>query len=171
VTRVFVGLGSNQGDSVRLLGRAQAALDELPKTALVRCSDYYLTAPVGDRDQPDFVNAVVELETDLEPLALLRGMQRIENRLGRRRDPARRWGPRPIDLDLLLFDREIVREPELTVPHPRMAERAFVLEPLAELVPELEVPGLGRVSRLRSGLDSSGVRRLHEEVPDSGDGR
>ncbi len=171
MTRVFVGLGSNLGDSVRLFERAQAALDKLPKTLLVRCSDYYRTTPVGDRHQPDFLNAVVELKTCLEPVELLRGMQRIENGLGRRRESTRRWGPRTIDLDLLLFGRQTVCESELTVPHPRMAERAFVLEPLAELAPDLEVPGLGRISRLRNRLDSSGVCRLHEDVSDSGDGR
>lgn len=171
MTRAFVGLGSNQGDSRRLLGCARAALGGLPQTAVVRCSHVYRTAPVGDPDQPDFLNAIVEIETALEPLALLRGMQRIEIELGRTRDPDRRWGPRTIDLDLLLFGHAVVREQDLTVPHPRMGERAFVLEPLAELAPDLEIPGLGRLSELRARLDASGVRVLRPESTDPGAGR
>jgi 2-amino-4-hydroxy-6-hydroxymethyldihydropteridine diphosphokinase len=143
----------------------------LPQTAVVRCSHVYRTAPVGDPDQPDFLNAIVEIETVLEPLALLRGMQRIEIELGRTRDPDRRWGPRTIDLDLLLFGHAVVREQDLTVPHPRMGERAFVLEPLAELAPDLEIPGLGRLSELRARLDASGVRILRPESTDPGAGR
>ena len=171
MTRAFVGLGGNQGDSFRVLEQAQTALDELPHTVLVRRSHYYRTAPVGDSDQPDFLNAVVVVETGLAPLALLRAMQRIESQLGRTRERTRRWGPRTIDLDLLLFGHEVIREQDLTVPHPRMGERAFVLEPLAELAPDQEVPGLGRVSQLRRRLEASGVRRLQEHAPDPGDGR
>ncbi|MBS3823512.1 MAG: 2-amino-4-hydroxy-6-hydroxymethyldihydropteridine diphosphokinase [Wenzhouxiangellaceae bacterium] len=171
MTRAFVGLGSNQGDSRRLLGRAWAALGGLPQTAVVRRSHVYRTAPVGDPDQPDFLNAIVEIETVLEPLTLLRGMQRIEIELGRTRDPDRRWGPRTIDLDLILFGHAVVREQDLTVPHPRMGERAFVLEPLAELAPDLEIPGLGRLSELRARLDASGVRVLRPESTDPGAGR
>ena len=171
MTRAFVGLGSNQGQSFELLQQAKNALDDLPKTALVRSSHFYRTAPVGDREQSDFLNAVVELDTGLDPRALLHAMQRIENALGRVREPGRRWGPRTIDLDLLLFGHEVVREQDLTVPHPRMGERAFVLEPLAEIAPGLEIPGLGRVSELRAQLDASGMQRLHEDCPDSEDGR
>ena len=171
MTRVFVGLGSNQGESFGLLERATEALGDLPQTALVCSSQFYRTAPVGDTEQPDFLNAVVELDTGLNPHVLLCAMQRIENELGRAREPGRRWGPRTIDLDLLVFDHDIVRERDLTVPHPRMGERAFVLEPLAELAPDLEIPGLGRVSELRSRLDVSGVRRLRKYAPGSGDCR
>lgn len=168
MTRAFVGLGSNQGDSFALLAAARAALDGLPRTALVECSRYYRTAPVGDLGQPEFLNAVAELETALEPLSLLRGMQRIESDLGRTRNPDRRWGPRTIDLDLLLFDHAVVHEQDLTVPHPRMGERAFVLEPLAELAPELEIPGLGRLPDLRARLDASGVRPVRSPSVDPG---
>lgn len=171
MTGVFVGLGSNQGESFGLLERAQIALGGLAHTALVRRSSYYRTAPVGDPDQPDFLNAVVELETGLDPLALLGAMQGIENALGRTREPGRRWGPRTIDLDLLLFGRQVVCEQDLNVPHPRMGERAFVLEPLAELAPGLEIPGLGRLAEVRARLDSSGVRRLPEASSDAGDGK
>lgn len=171
MTRAFVGLGSNQGDSFALLEAARTALDSLPQTALIRCSRYYRTEPVGDAEQPEFLNAVAELETVLKPLALLRGMQRIEIELGRARDPDRRWGPRTIDLDLLLFGHAVVREQDLTVPHPRMGERAFVLEPLAELAPDLEIPGLGRLSDLRARLDASGVRLVRGPSTDPGAGR
>lgn len=171
MTGVFVGLGSNQGESFWLLERAQIALGGLAHTALVRRSSYYRTAPVGDPDQPDFLNAVVELETGLDPLALLGAMQGIENALGRMRETGRRWGPRTIDLDLLLFGQQVVCEQNLNVPHPRMGERAFVLEPLAELAPGLEIPGLGRLAEVRARLDRSGVRRLHEASSDAGDGK
>lgn len=171
MTRAFVGLGSNQGDSRRLLERAWTALGGLPQTAVVRRSQVYRTAPVGDPDQPDFLNAVVEIETALEPTALLQSLQRIECDLGRIREPGRRWGPRTIDLDLLLFGHAVVREQDLTVPHPRMGERAFVLEPLAELAPDLEIPGLGRLSELRARLDASGVRVLRPDSTDPGAGR
>ena len=168
MTRAFVGLGSNQGDSHRQLDRALAALAELPRSVLTRCSPRYWTAPVGEPEQPDFLNAVAELDTALEPLDLLRRMHRIEDDLGRVRDPDRRWGPRTIDLDLLLFGHAVIRQAELVVPHPRMARRAFVLKPLADLVPKLEVPGLARVAELLDGLDAGGVRCAQPDPPDKG---
>ena len=157
MTRAFIGLGSNQGDCCHRIDQALAALSELPRSALIRCSPRYWTAPVGDPDQPNFLNAVAELETALEPLALLRRMQKVEDDLGRVRDPARRWGPRTIDLDLLLFGHCVIRLADLVVPHPRMACRAFVLKPLADLVPRLEIPGMGRVADLLAETDSSGI--------------
>lgn len=158
MTRAFIGLGSNQGASGRHLDQALAALDELPRGTLVRCSPRYTTAPVGDADQPDFLNAVAELETALAPDVLLRRMQKIEDDLGRVRDSERRWGPRTIDLDLLLFGRAVIRQSDLVVPHPRMADRAFVLKPLADLMPQLDIPGLGQVADLLAGLDTRGIR-------------
>lgn len=161
--RAFIGLGSNQGDSHRLLDRALAELAQLPRSVLVRCSPRYWTTPVGDADQPEFLNAVVELDTALEPLDLLARMQRIENDLGRARDPDRRWGPRTIDLDLLLFGHAVIRHADLVVPHPRLARRAFVLKPLADLVPKLEVPGLARVVELLDAVDADGIRCAHPD--------
>lgn len=166
MTRAFVGLGSNLGDSRRQLEQALHALDGMPQTSLSRCSACYRTAPVGDPDQPEFLNAVAELDTMLEPLQLLCSMQRIEDQQGRTRDPERRWGPRTIDLDLLLFGHTVIRHPELVVPHPRMGDRAFVLLPLVELAPQLEIPGLGPVSELLADIDTAGVRRLNSESPD-----
>lgn len=168
MTRAFIGLGSNQGDSHQQLDQALTALAELPRSVLIRCSPRYWTAPVGDTDQADFLNAVAELDTALEPQDLLRRMQRIEDDLGRERDPDRRWGPRTIDLDLLLFGHAVIRNAELVVPHPRMARRAFVLKPLADLVPRLEVPGMARVAELLDGLDAGGVRCAQSNAQDEG---
>jgi len=164
MTRAFVGLGSNQGDSHRQLDRALAALAELPRSVLTRCSPRYWTAPVGEPEQPDFLNAVAELDTALEPLDLLRRMHRIEDDLGRVRDPDRRWGPRTIDLDLLLFGHAVIRQAELVVPHPRIASRAFVLKPLADIAPRLQIPGLARVADLLAELDAQGVRRAPDDI-------
>lgn len=169
MTRAFIGLGSNQGDPQRQLDRALELLGGVPKIDLIRCSPRYCTAPVGDPVQPDFLNAVAELETELAPLDLLRQLQKIELDLGRTRDPDRRWGPRTIDLDLLLFGDAVVRETDLFIPHSGIGCRAFVLRPLADLAPELEVPGQGRVSELLAGIDSSGVRPAQGEPPDKSD--
>jgi len=168
MTRAFIGLGSNQGDSHQQLDQALAALAEMPRSALIRCSPRYWTAPVGDSDQPDFLNAVAELDTALEPLDLLRRMHGVEDALGRERDPERRWGPRTIDLDLLLFGHAVIRQADLIVPHPRLARRAFVLKPLADLVPRLQVPGQARVSELLEQLDASGVRSAQPDASDIG---
>lgn len=164
MTRIFIGLGSNQGDSPGQMDQALEALSQLPRSALVRCSPRYWTTPVGDTAQPDFLNAVAELDTALEPMDLLRRMQQIEDHLGRVRDPDRRWGPRTIDLDLLLFGHAVIRHADLVVPHPRLANRAFVLKPLADLVPRLEIPGLARVSDLLADVDAQGVRRAEGDI-------
>jgi len=111
-----------------------------------------LTDPVGYEEQPRFLNGAVELETELSPRELLQRLLEIERRLGRVRDAGPRFGPRTIDLDLLLYGDETVDEPGLTVPHPRLAERRFALEPLAELDPGLEIPGYGPVQALLAGL-------------------
>jgi 2-amino-4-hydroxy-6-hydroxymethyldihydropteridine diphosphokinase len=136
-TGVFVGLGSNLGDRKLNLRRALQRLEELGP---VRASSFRETEPVGVTDQPKFLNAVAELATDLPPRELLERLLEIERGLGRNRATERRWGPRVIDLDLLLFGEETIDEPGLTVPHPRLADRRFVLEPLCELAPELRLP-------------------------------
>jgi 2-amino-4-hydroxy-6-hydroxymethyldihydropteridine diphosphokinase len=127
----YVGVGSNMGDRLENLS---SAVRELARTSGVRCvrsSSVYETAPVGGPEQGDFLNAVVEISTELEPHAVLEALQRIETELGRVR--AERFGPRTIDLDLLLYGDEEIDDPDLTVPHPRMRERAFVVVPLMEL--------------------------------------
>jgi 2-amino-4-hydroxy-6-hydroxymethyldihydropteridine diphosphokinase len=154
LTRVFVGLGSNLGDREGMLRRAVEAVSELPETEVSRVSTLRDTEPVGIVDQPRFLNGVVEIETELSPRELLEGLLAIERSLGRVRSGVPPGGPRTIDLDLLLYGDVRIAEPGLEVPHPRLHERRFVLEPLAELDPALEVPGRGLVEALLAELDS-----------------
>ena len=144
MARVFVGIGSNLGDRAAHMASALALLGELPGTEIVRVSSLIETDPVGPTDQPRFLNGVVELRTDLEPLPLLRALQNIEFELGRTRTA--RWGPRTIDLDVLLYDNTVISSPDLTVPHPEMTRREFVLVPLAEIAPEAVHPVSGRTA-------------------------
>ena len=155
----YVALGSNLDDPRAQVERALAALDQLPQTRCVLRSSLYRSRPFGPVEQPDFVNAVAGLLTSLEPAVLLASLQALETRLGRER-PAVRWGPRRIDLDLLVHGSVRVAQPGLELPHPGIAERAFVLAPLAEIAPDLDVPGVGRVGALLAQLDSSGLERL-----------
>ena len=159
--RVFIGLGSNLQDPGRQVLTALDALARLPETALHRASSHYQTKPVGPIDQPDFINAVAELSTALSAWALLDALHRIETRQGRVR--GQRWGPRTIDLDLLLFGDAVIDTPRLTLPHPRIARRAFVLMPLLELDPGLWIPGQGSAADLLAAVSSDGVRRIVAE--------
>ena len=152
MTRAYVGLGANLGDREQMLRLALERLAAEPSVELVAASQLRETDPVDFLDQPRFLNAAAAVETDLSPRQLLARLQLIECELGRRR-AGRRFGPRVIDLDLLLYGSETVNEPELVIPHPRLHLRRFALEPLAELDPELEVPGKGSVRALLSGLD------------------
>ena len=147
MTTVYVGLGSNLGDREQLV-RAAAEL-----IGAARLSTIIETEPWGYEDQPRFLNAVAEVETGLEPQPFLAHLLDVERRLGRER-VGPQWGPRTIDLDVLLFADRVVDEPGLVVPHPRLHERRFVLEPLAELAPELEIPGNGTVRAALAGLQS-----------------
>jgi 2-amino-4-hydroxy-6-hydroxymethyldihydropteridine diphosphokinase len=142
--QAFVGIGSNQDDPERQVRRAIAALQELPRTDLVVRSSLYRSAPFGPVKQPDFVNAVAQLETELDAAGLFRQLQAIEQRQGRLR--GKRWGPRIIDLDLLVFADQVIGTKVLNVPHPGIAERNFVLLPLQEIAPDLIIPGLGKVA-------------------------
>ena len=141
----YVGLGANLGDRKDTLQAALRLLDDLPEVRIIRRSSLYETAPIGVTEQPEFLNAVVEVETTLPALALLRALLDIENLLGRVR--TLRWGPRVIDLDLLVYGSDLIALPELIVPHPRLWERAFVLTPLAEIAPELVVPGTNQTAK------------------------
>jgi 2-amino-4-hydroxy-6-hydroxymethyldihydropteridine diphosphokinase len=152
MARAFVGLGSNLGDPEELI---RSALDLLAAEAgieVVGVSSLRETDPIGYEDQPRFLNGAAELATELPPQQLLERLLAIERRLGRVRGEGPRFGPRTIDLDLLLYDQETVQEPGLTLPHPRLHERRFALEPLVELDPALEVPGRGPVQALLAGL-------------------
>lgn len=146
MARVFLGLGSNEGDRLAAIDRAAKALGALRGTRLVQMASIRETDPVGGSPQGKFLNTVLELDTPLTPQQLLRSLQAIERDLGRQPSPER-WGPRPMDLDILLYEDRIVEEPCLAIPHPRMHERRFVLEPLAELAPELLHPVFKRTIR------------------------
>jgi 2-amino-4-hydroxy-6-hydroxymethyldihydropteridine diphosphokinase len=147
MARAYVGLGANLGDREASLRRALELLQAAPGIDLVGVSGFRETAPVGYADQPSFLNAAAALDTTLSPRELLDVLLEIELQLGRTRHGPR-FGPRTIDLDLLLHGTTEIDEPGLTVPHPRLHERAFVLEPLAELDPALVIPGRGPVSAL-----------------------
>ena len=152
MTRSFVGLGANLGDPRGQIERALELLAAEDGVELVAVSTLGETEPVGYEDQPAFLNGAAELRTSLSARELLGRLLAIERRLGRVRGEGPRFGPRTIDLDLLLHGDEIVAEPGVVVPHPRLHERRFALEPLAELDPSLEVPGRGPVQALLAGL-------------------
>ena len=141
---VYIALGSNVGDRAEYLREAREQI-ATPELRVLRASSIYETAPRDVEDQPWFLNQVIECETDLFPRQLLSRLQQIERAMGRRRRTAK--GPREIDLDILLFGNSVIKAPELEVPHPRLAERRFVLEPLAELAPEKTHPGTRRTMR------------------------
>jgi 2-amino-4-hydroxy-6-hydroxymethyldihydropteridine diphosphokinase len=156
VARAFVGLGSNLGEREVTLRAAVKRLRALPETEVLNVSSFRDTEPVGYTDQPRFLNAAVELETALSARALLGALLELERAFGRDRSAGPAMGPRTLDLDLLLYGDETIDEPLLTVPHPRLHERRFVLEPLAELDPGLEIPGQGPVQTLVAQLHSAG---------------
>jgi 2-amino-4-hydroxy-6-hydroxymethyldihydropteridine diphosphokinase len=151
----FIGVGANLHEPAAMVRSALGALDRLPGTRVVRRSSLYRTAPVGYLDQPDFINAVAQIETMLDPHQLLSSLLGIEARYGRVR--SERNAPRTLDLDVLLYGDRIIDERGLSVPHPRMHERAFVLVPLAEIAPAVLVPGRGRTADLLSEISADGV--------------
>ena len=151
MTRAYVGLGANLGDRETTLRRAVELLAEEPGIEVAAVSTLRETDPAGLVDQPLFLNGAAAVETSLSPRELLDVLLRIEQALGRVRSGVR-WGPRTVDLDVLVYDDQVVDEPGLRVPHPRLHERRFTLEPLAELAPALEIPGRGQVSELLARL-------------------
>jgi 2-amino-4-hydroxy-6-hydroxymethyldihydropteridine diphosphokinase len=169
-TRAWIGLGANLGDAAASVRAAIDALDALPGTRRVEASRLYRTPAWGRTDQPDFINAVAALDTALGPQALLAALLGLERAAGRVRDPAERWGPRALDLDLLLHGDAVLdlpagdgpagALPALQLPHPQMHLRAFVLAPLAELAPGLVLPGHGRADVLLGALDAGGIEAL-----------
>jgi 2-amino-4-hydroxy-6-hydroxymethyldihydropteridine diphosphokinase len=160
VTRAFIGLGANLGEPQTQVRRGIEALRDLPHTRLVSASSLYRSAPMGYKNQPDFVNAVAEIETSLAPRKLLEELLAIETRFGRARTFPD--APRTLDLDLLLYGDRIIAEPGLTVPHPRMHERAFVLAPLAEIAPEAVVPGKGTAATLLAACKGQDVAKVRD---------
>jgi 2-amino-4-hydroxy-6-hydroxymethyldihydropteridine diphosphokinase len=159
INTVYIGLGSNLADPQSQLRDALTALAQIPNTTLSQVSSLYGSEPLGPSDQPRYVNAVAQLATSLEPLALLDELQRIEMQQGRVRK-AERWGPRTLDLDILLFGNQTIALPRLTVPHYHMHARAFVLYPLAEIQPTLVLPDGRALSQLLASCPREGIEKL-----------
>jgi 2-amino-4-hydroxy-6-hydroxymethyldihydropteridine diphosphokinase len=160
----YVALGSNLSDPRRQVENAFQALAAMPDARLIARSSLWRSAPLGPSDQPEFVNAVAGLVTTLAPRDFLASLQAIERRLGKT-EPAVRWGPRVIDLDLVAFADVRAEEDGLTLPHPGLHQRNFVLYPLSEIAAELFVPGLARVCRLRERVAPAGIERLARRGP------
>jgi 2-amino-4-hydroxy-6-hydroxymethyldihydropteridine diphosphokinase len=158
MARAYVGLGSNQADPLDQVRRALFELDQLPRTRRAAHSPLYRSAPVGPADQPDFINAVAALDTELDADALLSELQAIE--LAHARVRVRHWGPRTLDLDLLLYDDLRRNDPRLTLPHPHLHERVFVLRPLYTIAPDLHIPGHGSVAELLSTCPPLDIEQL-----------
>lgn len=154
----YIGIGSNMGDPAGEVRSAIAALGGLARTRLVAASRLYRTKPFGPVAQGDFINAAAGVLTQLSPGELLAALRELESARGRRR--AERWGPRILDLDLLVFGSARLESAELTVPHPGIAERGFVLAPLADIAPDLDVPGVGRVGSLLQALNATGIEAV-----------
>lgn len=159
--KAYIGLGSNLDDPERQVSLACGRLASIESSALIACSSLYGTTPLGPIDQPAFVNAVACIETQLTPHGLLAALHGIERDQGRLRDGSR-WGPRTLDLDLLLYHGLILHEPSLTLPHPEMTRRAFVLVPLAQIAPpDLVIPGQGRLDALLAACpEDAGMCRI-----------
>ena len=157
MARAFLGLGSNLGDREANIRESIERLSHHP-IRIEKVSSIYETAPVGLTDQPDFLNAVIEIETDLDPFELLDVVMNVEKELGRVRNI--RWGPRVIDIDVLLYDDAIIDTPELVVPHPRMTERAFVMAPLAEIAPDLKLSDGRTPIEILEDLRDQSVKRI-----------
>ncbi len=155
----YVGLGSNLQSPGRQIEDAFGLLEQIADSLLVRRSSIYRSAPFGGVEQPDFINAAASLLTRLPPMELLRELQAIENQQGRERGDVR-WGPRTLDLDLLVYSDRTLNEPDLTVPHPGIAERNFVLLPLREIAPGLVIPGLGELAKIDVSLDEPKISRI-----------
>jgi 2-amino-4-hydroxy-6-hydroxymethyldihydropteridine diphosphokinase len=164
----YVGLGANLGDAAATLHAAFAELGALPQTQLVRASRLYRTPAWGIAEQPDFVNAVAALETGLDARGLLDRLLGIEMRHGRDRSAGPHWGPRTLDLDLLLYGQAQIDEPGLRVPHPLMHRRAFVLAPLLEIAPDVEIPGFGPARNAASSLDAAELSNIAALSGDNG---
>ena len=156
---MYVGVGSNLDDPLKQVESALGKLAAIPRTRLIRKSSLWRSEPFGGVKQPEFVNAAASLLTRLEPLGLLLELQRIENENGRKRDEVR-WGPRILDLDLLVYAGQTIDLPELQVPHPGIAERNFVLLPLKEIAPLISIPGLGLLRSISTEGCTTGISRI-----------
>jgi len=155
----YIGLGSNLADPASQIKSARTAIRALKGIHELAFSSLYYSLPMGPQDQPDYFNAVIAIETTLLPMILLRALQTIENAQGRIRK-TERWSARTLDLDILLYDNQIIDLPDLAVPHIGIAERAFVLHPLSEIAPHIQVPGHGALADLLSQCPLAGLKRL-----------
>ena len=164
--RAYIGLGANLGDPEQQLRRALQLLDTMAGITIRTVSPTYRSAPLGPPGQPDYLNATAALDTGLQPLALLDALQAVERTLGRER--GERWGPRRIDLDLLLYDGEIIDDPRLSVPHPELAQRNFVLQPLIDLCgAEFRLPGGAELGTLLTRCPGGSLRRTDITLDDT----
>lgn len=159
--KVYIGLGSNLNDPESQLKKAIIALEIVPSTSVVKVSSFYKSKPVGPQDQPDYINAVVELDTELSVHVLLDYLHGIENEQGREREI--KWGARTLDLDILLFGEEIIQDQRLVIPHVEMHKRGFVLVPLDEISPDCKIPGIGAVSSLLQQINTDDLVKLNQE--------
>ncbi len=148
VEEVFIGIGSNIGDSITIVEEAIRAIGNIQQCKLRGHSSLYRSAALGDIPQDDYINAVVKIETGLEPLALLLELQAIEHAYYRKRDSEQRWGPRTLDLDIILFGNRVFEDSHLTLPHPEFSQRPFVLVPMSEIEGDRFIPGYGSLSYL-----------------------
>ena len=156
--KVYIGLGSNLNDPQAQLKKATVALGTIPSSSVVKTSSFYKSKPVGPQDQPDYINAVVELATGLSAPVLLDYLQGIENEHGRQRE--QRWGARTLDLDILLFGEEVIHDDRLVVPHVEMHKRGFVLFPLEEIAPDCVIPDIGSVHALLQQVNTDDMVKL-----------
>lgn len=163
MVKAYIGVGSNLNDPQRQVEVAIASLNKIPQSHVSCASSFYRSTPLGVKDQPEFINAVAEVETSLAPHALLAHLQRIEKEQGRVRDGTH-WGPRIIDLDILLYGEQHVSTDDLRIPHPEMMKREFVIYPLAEIVPSLILPDGAPVAACQVACPSRGIQRIPQDA-------
>jgi len=155
----YIAIGSNQADPIQQAKQAISALNNLAETNLISCSSLYCSAPMGPQDQPDYINAVAKIDTHLSPLALLDALQEIEQSQGRERKEER-WGPRTLDLDILLYADQVIDDQRLTIPHYGMQDREFVLYPLFEIAPKLILPNGTSLIEMLKDCDKNGLTAI-----------
>ncbi|NQY26546.1 MAG: 2-amino-4-hydroxy-6-hydroxymethyldihydropteridine diphosphokinase [Piscirickettsiaceae bacterium] len=160
ISQVYIGLGSNLGDPIAQVKSAIAALNNLECVSVIACSSLYASPPMGPQDQPDYINAVAELATRLSAHELLDQLQAVEQQQGRMRN--RHWGERTLDLDLLVYGERVIDDDRLHVPHPGIALRSFVLYPLAEIAPDLEIPKLPSMKQLLKQCPRDGLKKIEK---------
>lgn len=161
MANVYIGLGSNLGESQQILKDCLKYIDQCKGLSLRICSSFYISKPLAGLDQPEYVNAVALIETELSPQALLSLLQETEARFGRVREEIR-WQPRTLDLDILLYDALILQDSTLTIPHSGMLERDFVLFPLSEIAPELEIPEVGSIRQALENCENRGLVKISD---------